>query len=81
MNQEQFINWLEDSSWIRGYSSDNSYWLYERDYNTCTYSYLTVYETYVEYTYEDEYWGGSSIETKNYSFEDFVHADENYELP
>jgi hypothetical protein len=80
MEREDFIKWLENSTeWSREYSNDD-YWRRERDYANCIWDYLEVEDNKVIFTYENLYWGGSSMEKKEYSFDDFIYAAENFEL-
>ncbi len=81
MTREEFIEYLNGSSWSREFTDgDDNYWRYERDYANCIWNYLEVEENKVIFTYENMYWGGSSIEKCEYTFEDFKYANENYEL-
>lgn len=73
MKRNEFIEWLTtESGFGRVNDNDDSYWSELVNYADNDYRYLDVYETNVDFTYTNNYWGGSSMETDAYDFEDFI---------
>jgi len=80
MKKEEFIKWLEEKSGFSRNSSDDNSWKEEMNYADYIYDYLDIENDYVEFTWEEMYWGGSNINTNKYEFEEFIEKYESESL-
>ena len=80
MEKYEFIKWLETKSSFRRCGKSDDSWEDLMNYAEYIYDYLEVYDNYVEFTYEDMYWGGSSYIKSTYTFNDFIEKYESYSL-
>jgi len=80
MNKEEFILWLETSSFRRERSTNDDYWEKLVDYADYTFDYVEIDEGMVIFKYEEKHWGYTSNETQKYSFEDFIISYNNNSL-
>lgn len=80
MDRKEFIEWLETSGMSRDDDNNDTYWKELINYADYIYDYLEVNENEVEFRYQNMYWGGSTIESNTYSFDDFKRLYETYSL-
>lgn len=78
MKREEFVEWLEKESCYSRRS--DYYWVYLVDYADYIWDEVRVYEDKVVFVYEDRYFGGSSIESVDYIFEEFIKCYNNDSL-
>ena len=79
MSKEEFVLWLESSSYQRDGNGDD-YWRELVDYTDYVFDYVEIEGDKVVFKYEEYHWGYTSCEEKRYSFEEFIDSYENYTL-
>lgn len=78
MKREEFIKWFDSyTSFSKDSISSDYSWRYEVDYANCIWDYVYINENNVEYCWENLYWGGSSLEKREFTFEEFIESYKN----
>lgn len=77
MKREEFVKWFESTGWFNRDGLSDYSWSYEVDYSSCRCDYVYINEESVEYSWEELYWGGSSTQRREFTFEEFIEAYKN----
>jgi len=77
MLKNDFIKFLRRNCWEKTSTDTEDNWRYMTDYAEYTFEYIDIDGDIVRFTWERMYWGGSDIETKEYTFDSFVNAYEH----
>ena len=81
MNKDEFVKWLDDSSFSRSFSiNDNDNWEELQNYAEFVFDYLEVNENSVTFKWEEWFWGGRENKSTEYSFDEFIERYNNFEL-
>lgn len=76
MKKEEFIEWFKSNTCYERCGNDDS-WRYMVDYADYRFDYIDIESDCVTYSWEELYWGGSSSERREFTFEEFIEAYNN----
>jgi hypothetical protein len=78
MTREEFVKWFaENACFSKESESSDVYWRNLVDYADYIFDYVEIESDKVIYKWEELYWGGSSYENREFTFEEFVEAYKN----
>ena len=75
MKREEFIDWMDNTSCYEKDGTES--WRELVDYANCRWDYIDLEGDKVVYRWEELYWGGSSMESREFTFEEFIEAYNN----
>lgn len=83
MTRTEFVSWFKEKAGFEKESLldvNETYWRRMIDYADYIFDYVEINEESVVYKWENMYWGGSTLETREFTFEEFIEAYENDSL-
>lgn len=78
MKRDEFIEWFKENvCFERESENSDEYWRCMVDYADYRFDYIEIESDKVIYKWEELYWGGSSMEKREFTFEEFIDAYKN----